>query len=184
MLDKFQICYHGTVDLKGLMIRNNGIDLSIPIPGTDFGQGFYLTSNRQQVEEWARNKARDANDRSNWINAKLVILRYRVDVEKLSKLVGNVFPIPHLEWGQFILQNRQRSQRYYELAYDYAVGPVADGYMRSLMNALKIDLITQEQFVLRIAPRGEMSGYNQLSVHSVEAISCLTLEEVEYIEEI
>lgn len=184
MLGKFQVCYHGTVDIKGLMIRNDGIDLSIPVPGTDFGQGFYLTSNRKQVEEWARNKAIDANDRNNWINAKPVVLRYRVNIEKLKKLVGNVFSTPHLEWGQFILENRKRSQRYYELPYDYAVGPVADGYMRSLLNALKTDLITTEEFIEKIAPKGVMSAYNQLSVHSIEAINCLTLEEVEYIEEI
>lgn len=42
VLEKFRICYHGTVDIKGLMIRNNGIDLSVPFPGSDFGQGFYL----------------------------------------------------------------------------------------------------------------------------------------------
>ena len=49
MLEKFEVCYHGTVDLNGLMIRNNGIDLSALISGTIFGQGFYLSSNREQV---------------------------------------------------------------------------------------------------------------------------------------
>ncbi|GEN81828.1 hypothetical protein SLU01_01400 [Sporosarcina luteola] len=184
MLETFQVCYHGTVDIKGLMIRNHGIDLSIPVPGTDFGQGFYLTNNREQVEDWARNKARDANDRNDWINAKPVVLRYRLDIKRLSKLVGKTFSEANLEWGNFILNNRLQSHMYYDLPYDYAAGPVADGYMRTLMNALKMNLITTEEFINEIAPKGSMTAYNQLSVHSVGAVNCLIVEEVEYIEEV
>ena len=184
MLEKFEVCYHGTVDLNGLMIRNNGIDLSASISGTDFGQGFYLSSNREQVEQWAQRKAILASDRSNWMKTNPVLLRYRLDVERLSSLVGRSFFEPNLEWGKFILENRQLSKKYYELTYDYAMGPVADGYMKRLMNTLNMNLITEEEFIENIAPKGDMLAYNQLSVHSVEAINCLQLEEVEYIEKI
>lgn len=97
MLNEFEVCYHGTVDIKGLMIRNDGVDLSVPIPGTDFGQGFYLTNNREQVEEWARKKALDANAKNSWIKAKPVLLRYRVDVDKLNILEGKIFRSPTAE---------------------------------------------------------------------------------------
>lgn len=91
MLENFRVCYHGTVDIKGLMIRNNGIDLSIPFPGSDFGQGFYLTNNRNQVEEWARAKAEDANERNSGFTAKPVVLRYEINLGKCSNWKDKYF---------------------------------------------------------------------------------------------
>lgn len=184
MLNEFEICYHGTVDIKGLMIRNDGIDLSVPIPGTDFGQGFYLTNNQKQVEEWAQKKAIDANAKNSWINARPVVLKYRADTNKLNALDGKIFENPSLEWGQFIFENRMYAKMYYDLSYDYAIGPVADGFMRTLMNMLKADQITMKEFIKNITPSGDMSTYNQISFHSIDAIDCLTLKEVEYIEEV
>ena len=63
------------------------------------------------------------------------------------------------------------------------MGPVADGYMKRLMNALNMNLITEEEFIENIAPKGDMLAYNQLSIRFL-AINCLQLEEVEYIEKI
>lgn len=70
------------------------------------------------------------------------------------------------------------------MQYDYAVGPVADGVMRRLMNMLKEDALTIDEFIKQIEPKGNMTQYNQLSLHSIEAVDCLTFKEVEYIEEI
>lgn len=76
------------------------------------------------------------------------------------------------------------AKMYYDLSYDYALGPLADGFMRRLMMMLKANRITMDEFIKEITPQGNMSSYNQLSIHSIEAIDCLTLEEVEYIEEV
>lgn len=184
MLEKFKICYHGTVDIKGLMIRNNGINLSIPFPGSDFGQGFYLTNNRSQVEEWARAKAEDANERNSGFTAKPVVLRYEIDIGRMQKLDGRLFSEPTIEWSQFILENRYQAKPYYDLGYDYAIGPVADGRMRSLMQLYRRNKLTDAEFMNEIRPEGQMENFTQLSVHSLKAVNSLILKEVEYLEEI
>lgn len=184
MLEQFEVCYHGTVDIKGLIIRNNGIDLSVPFPGSDFGQGFYLTNNRNQVDEWARAKAEDANDRNSGFTARPVVLRYEINLEKMKQLDGRIFSAPTLEWSQFIIENRVQSKPYYELGYDFAIGPVADGLMRSLMTLYRKKKITDTEFMDKIKPLGQMKTYTQLSVHSLKAVKCLTLKEVEYLEEV
>lgn len=166
------------------MIRNNGIDLSIPFPGSDFGQGFYLTNNRSQVEDWARAKAEDANERNSGFTAKPVVLRYEINLAKMKRLDSKIFSTPMLEWSQFILENRYQSKPYYDLGYDYAIGPVADGRMRSLMKLYRMNRLTDAEFMNEIKPLGQMETYTQLSVHSLKAVKCLSLKEVEYIEEV
>ncbi len=184
MLDQFKVCYHGTVDLKGLIIRNDGINLAIPFPGSDFGQGFYLTNNRSQVENWAKAKAEDANERNSGFTAKPVVLHYEINIDEMRKLKNRIFPSSSLEWSQFILENRFQSKPYYELGYDYAIGPVADGRIRTLMKLYRTNRITEREFMNEIEPRGDMKTYTQISVHSLKAVQCLKLKEVEYIEEI
>lgn len=183
-MEKFRVCYHGTIDLKGLIVRNMGINLSVPMLGSDFGQGFYLTSNYEQVVDWAKKKALDANEINPSIKVKPIILKYHLNTEKLLSLQGRVFEDASEQWGRFVIQNRLSSKPYYELQYDYAVGPVADGVMRRLMNMLKEDALTIDEFIKQIEPKGNMTQYNQLSLHSIEAVDCLTFKEVEYIEEI
>lgn len=184
MLNEFQVCYHGTVDIKGLLIRNNGINLSVPFQGSDFGQGFYLTNNRNQVVDWAKSKAEDANERNSGFMARPVVLRYEINLERMKELDGKTFPIPSLEWSQFILENRYYSKPYYDLGYDFAIGPVADGRMRSLMALYRKKKITSTEFMNKIKPLGQMKTYTQLSIHSLKAVKCLNLKEVEYVEEI
>ena len=166
------------------MIRNNGIDLSIPFPGSDFGQGFYLTNNRGQVEEWARAKAEDANERNSGFTAKPVVLRYEINLGKMQQLDGKVFSESNLEWSKFILENRYQAKPYYDLGYDYAIGPVADGRMRSLMQLYRMKKLTDIEFMNEIRPFGQVETYTQLSVHSLKAVNSLILKEVEYIEEV
>lgn len=184
MLENFKVCYHGTVDIKGLMIRNHGINLAIPFPGSDFGQGFYLTNNRSQVEDWARAKAEDANERNSGFIAKPVVLHYEIDLEKMKELDGRLFLEPTIEWSQFILENRYQAKPYYDLGYDYAIGPVADGRMRSLLQLYRRNKLTEAEFMSEIRPLGHMAHFTQLSVHSLKAVNSLILKEVEYLEEI
>lgn len=184
MLENFKVCYHGTVDIKGLMIRNHGINLAIPFPGSDFGQGFYLTNNRNQVEDWARAKAEDANERNSGFIAKPVVLHYEIDLEKMKELDGRLFLEPTIEWSQFILENRYQAKPYYDLGYDYAIGPVADGRMRSLLQLYRRNKLTEAEFMSEIRRLGQMAHFTQLSVHSLKAVNSLILKEVEYLEEI
>jgi hypothetical protein len=52
------ILYHGTVLNSAQGIVASGIDRRTFRPGTDFGPGFYATTNLAQAREWAARKAR------------------------------------------------------------------------------------------------------------------------------
>lgn len=51
------ILYHGTDDKSAREIIAHGIDLSLCSPLTDFGRGFYTTTNLEQAKNWAVLKA-------------------------------------------------------------------------------------------------------------------------------
>lgn len=97
---------------------------------------------------------------------------------------GQIFLDSTLEWSQFILENRYQAKPYYDLGYDYAIGPVADGRMRSLMQLYRMKKLTDIEFMNEIRPLGKMEAFTQLSVHSITAVNSLILKEVEYLEEI
>lgn len=102
----------------------------------------------------------------------------------MQQLEGRIFLEPSLEWSRFILENRYHAKPYYDLGYDYAIGLVADGRMRSLMQLYRRKMLTDNEFMNEIKPLGKMETFIQLSVHSLKAINNLVLKEVEYIEEI
>jgi hypothetical protein len=49
--------FHGTVLIAAQSIVASGIDRRTFRPGTDFGPGFYATTNLAQAQEWAARKA-------------------------------------------------------------------------------------------------------------------------------
>lgn len=183
MLEQFQICYHGTVRTSAISIKNKGIDLSLSAKGTDFGQGFYVTNNLAQAREWAVRYARSLQRRTKQVTYP-VVMTFNIDIRKLNNLKGKQFTMINEEWGNFILQNRKNYQNYFHLSYDYAVGPLADGPMYTMLAELKEGIITEAQFIHKAYPKGKMLRYNQLSLHSKWALDCLTLKEVENVEKL
>jgi hypothetical protein len=53
--------YHGTDDNSAILIQQHGVDLSHCKTLTDFGQGFYLTTNLVQAKNWANTRCRLMN---------------------------------------------------------------------------------------------------------------------------
>jgi hypothetical protein len=50
------VTYHGCDDISAAAIVTSGIDLSKCRPRTDFGVGFYTTTNRHQANNWANTR--------------------------------------------------------------------------------------------------------------------------------
>lgn len=67
--------YHGTTKSGASSIRSNGIDLSFSRTKTDFGRGFYTTTDRAQAQIWAA--ARDGE-----------VLEFSVSRQALAGLNG------------------------------------------------------------------------------------------------
>lgn len=85
----------------------------------DFGEGFYLTSNKQQAADWAAKVI----FRSGMKNNKYVN-RYEFDLERAkAELTVIRFDVADEKWLDFICANRSGKPTG---DYDVVIGPVAD----------------------------------------------------------
>jgi hypothetical protein len=146
------ILYHGTDKTSALNIIGNKVDISNARANTDFGKGFYTTTNLNQAKVWA-------NIRSQKTNGQTAIVKFTVDRSKLAKLDFLCFVrykdedfwklIEHCRLDE--LQNRIPKP------YDVVFGPV----VRGKPNSKKVWI-----------------GYDQVSFHTKEAISLLINKEI------
>lgn len=185
MLEKFKVCYHGTTTKQQLnMMQSQGIQLKYSAKATDFGQGFYLTTNYAQAKSLAYRKAMKERAEYLFANQTIdqslvdtmiqpVVLTYRINTVGLKQLKGKEFATSDEHWANFILNNRISPLSYTEMEYDYAVGPVADGSVFKIMMDYQDNHIDKAEFHQQILPKGKMKSYNQLSVNSLKAVQYL-----------
>ena len=116
--------YHGTnADIAS-------IDLAKGIRYKDFGQGFYLTPDRQTAVRMAQKKAR-------LFGGTPTLITYEMDDAALqSDLNVKVFPEKAcVEWFLFVDANRDRKNVEPVHNYDIVIGPIAnDGVVLQLTN--------------------------------------------------
>jgi len=75
--------YHGCDDISAQQILANGIDLTKGKPLTDFGQGFYTTTNLHQAKNWANIRVRRLTRRQPTSTA--TIIRFELDRNLLAQ---------------------------------------------------------------------------------------------------
>lgn len=180
MLELFSTCYHGTIDVYSEKILDR-IDITVGRHFTDFGQGFYVTSNYKQAEVWAKNKYRD-NVSNFEFKIKPSVIEFNLDIKFLSELNGLRFNMPSDSWAEFIYNCRKEGRMnkvYHE--YDFVCGPLADGKTAPLVNKLMRGSISLEEFHEQIKPRNHE---NQLSLHNNLVLECITGMEVFTIEKL
>lgn len=162
--------YHGTTSnsLKTL----NTVNPSKGRPYTDFGQGFYLTSNWFHAYSQACRVTNFAED-----DSTPVVVVFKINTELLNKLNGSVFLDSDDLWSEFIYKRRVERTMH---TLDYVFGPVADGNMSILVRDAKKNKITKSNFMKNICPKGKHSFPNnhQLSIHTDEASKYLKKMEV------
>ena len=158
------ILFHGS------NVEVSHIDLSKCTKYKDFGQGFYMTSIKEQAFEWAKKVTKrsgsgeptlnvyDLND--NWVNLKTL-----------------VFTVPDERWAVFVINNRNHEfsnngeiLSNHDNKYDIVHGLVANDDISAILDT----------FLLGILPMPELPKaliYKQLndqySFHTAKAISHL-----------
>lgn len=167
--------YHGTSLFAARVIQHYGVWLGVQRTLTDFGQGFYVTSQLEQAKNWALVRAahpqvnRDVLDvlkissaqyfsnPDTWIPAYIV---YNLDANALSQRNGLMFPLPgHPEWPakktswEAFVKNGRRGIKHF---YDFVYGPVGG---RHDQNPAEVTASANK---------------DQLSFHSKIAIRCLS----------
>ena len=114
--------YHGTLDVHVRSIDGE-IDLSVCRDLTDFGRGFYTTTNRLQAEQWARNLAK----RRGGVPA---VIRFTVERDELAHLEclffirGSAAASDYWSFVQYCKTIVGDHHRTYTGWYDLVAGPV------------------------------------------------------------
>jgi len=143
------------------------IDLSKCGKYKDFGQGFYLTSIKQQAIDWAKKITKRSR------TGKATLNIYEFD-NNLSNLNYMVFSKPNEEWATFIINNRNNDfanhddrLSNHDNKYDFVHGLVANDDISAIL----------ETFLLGILPMTQLSSAliykelnDQYSFHSTKAL--------------
>ena len=121
----------------------------------DFGQGFYLSSDKEFVLRWSKRH----------LGKKTYINEYELDTRglKICRFERNI------EWFSYILNNRS-SQADDLLAYDVIEGPIANDTIYDTWGLLSSGIFSKEES-LRLLQLGP--SYTQLVIKSEKALSQL-----------
>ena len=158
------ILYHGSNR------EVSAIDLSKCAKFKDFGQGFYMTSLKQQACEWAVKVARRFGSGKPTLN----IYEFNDNCENLKSLV---FTVPDEKWAAFVINNRNHEftdhnnvLSNHDGKYDFVHGLVANDDISAILYT----------FLMGILPMQELSKAlvfkklnDQYSFHTPKALECI-----------
>ncbi|MED3230323.1 DUF3990 domain-containing protein [Bacillus velezensis] len=201
-----EILYHATTSNNIESIKNR-IDLNECSEKTDFGQGFYLTTNVEQAVKWAlrkeglHNKHETLRQKSKTPNfVKGVVIEYEVIHKVLNELRQKNFIHQSADWADFIYLNRsslptiEKLQKIGVLGlgrafidddamprYDIIKGPLGDG--QSIFQETHIrdnsPSLDSQVYLAGIKSKSrEFSSYDQVSLHTTKALRLIKYRKV------
>ncbi len=153
--------YHGSLH----QVQNPEIEKGRP--STDFGKGFYTTTNFEQAKRWALNKAKAAKN-----EAKAIVNTYEVDDKLIEnkKYAIKLFDSPNEEWLTFVVNCRKSIPHEYEIVF----GAVANDKIYVTITLYESLVLTAEETVARLKVN---EYFNQISFHSQTAANELVFVE-------
>lgn len=152
--------YHGAT----LAVRNPNLQKGRET--TDFGKGFYTTTDFKQAEIWANLKKKREG------KAKAIVSVYVVPDDILDSGYHILrFTGATKEWLEFVVNNRRRKKTE---KYDLVMGPVANDQLYATIRLYEQGVITTEAAIEMLKTH---VLFDQLSFHVPEAISLLKFEE-------
>jgi len=153
--------YHGSL----YQVKNPYIEKGRP--STDFGKGFYTTTNFEQAKQWALSKLKTSKER-----AIAIVSTYNFDEELLEnkKYKTKRFDGPNEEWLNFVFNCRKSIPHEYDIVF----GAVANDKIYATITLYESQILTAEETVARLKVD---EYYNQISFHTKAAV-----DELEFIE--
>lgn len=103
--------YHGSIEIV------ESPEIREPNRTLDYGAGFYLTSSREQAENWVRRKFK-GDITHGWVN----VYEYRPEAETTLSILS--FDSADEDWLDFVMDNRM--DKGFKHDYDIVKGPVAN----------------------------------------------------------
>lgn len=154
-MEKNEILYHGgIVEVKAPLVN-------VGRPDLDFGQGFYVTNNREQAEKWTVAKASRRKDQ------KAVVNVYHFDTEAFSsvKYAMKVFDEYNRDWLDFVADSRKGKSPW--MNWDWIEGGIANDSVITTVDAYVDGFITSEQAIDRLV-KEEL--HHQICIRNQEII--------------
>ncbi len=153
--------YHGsTVEVKNPNLRYSR-------KTTDFGRGFYTTTQKEQAEHWTSIKFERAKDAT-----KRVVSVYEFDDSILisSDIRIREFNGADEAWLNFVVDSRAGVEHEYDLVF----GPVANDKVFTVVNLYESGVLDA---AAAIAELKTYKTYNQLSFHTSRVLEKLMFVE-------
>lgn len=131
------VTFHGTdtdaldrqVLSVGATLSNFTVELSRCRPDSDFGRGFYVTTNVLQAREWANARVRRTRHTvGGSADAKAVVLSFRIDLDALASQETLCFVRASAPFFAFVAECRRGAPAHRRAGpkpgYDVVFGPV------------------------------------------------------------
>ena len=154
------LVYHGSnVEVrKPILLRSR--------KKTDFGRGFYTTTQKEQAEHWTTIKMDRAKA------GRRVVSVFEVDDAILTdpELKIREFHGPDEAWLNFVVDSRKGIEHDYDLVF----GPVANDKVFTVVNLYESGVLDAPA---AIAELKAYKTYNQLSFHTQRVITALRFVE-------
>ena len=141
----------------------------------DFGQGFYLTSLRQQAESWA---AIVSSRRGRSAVGKVSVFRFNESQAIADGVRFKCFEVYDIEWLDYVVDCRRGKD--ISLEYDIVEGGVANDSVIDTVEDYEKGIITAEQALGQLCYKDvnhQICVLNQQVIdHYLEFVECITLE--------
>lgn len=131
-----------------ILYHGSNIEVSIPDlekskPYKDFGQGFYLSADKNQAKRMAEQKTLQL------LYGEPIVSEFEFDESLLysKKLNVKIFNDYSVEWATFILGNRDMKRKHPIHNYDIVYGPIADDGVTFQLRRYQSGAISIEELV-------------------------------------
>ena len=137
---------------------------------TDFGKGFYLTTQKEQAERWTEIKL----DRAK--TGKRIVSVYDIDETLLTSAELNIREFHGVDepWLEFVVNSRKGVKHDYDLVF----GPLANDKVFTTVNLYESGVLDAPTAIARLKA---YKTYDQLSFHTqrvIDALQFVTSHEV------
>lgn len=145
---------------------------------TDFGKGFYTTTDIEQAKKWTtiKKKRLEKEDNDNKDIHQYVNIYEYTENKDLNILN---FENATEEWLKFVFKNRQSDELVHQ--YDIVIGPVADDNLYQVLVSYENGIYDMEETIKRLKT---YVLSNQISFHTLKSLECIKyIETIEVGEE-
>ena len=143
---------------------------------TDFGKGFYTTTDIEQAKRWTKIKKERLEEGNNKQNLKRYINIYEYTENKNLKILN--FLEATEEWLDFVYKNRKSEQLLHD--YDIVKGPVADDNLFATLRLYERHYTSKEDTIKALKT---YKLVDQISFHTEEGIKTIKYLSTEEVKE-